>query len=80
MDSDKAEFEDLLGVSLVDVKLDAFMRNWDTVLSGIKVTPEYKFLEPLINRQVKKSRTTSHDINMYARAAEASKERSYMLA
>ena len=34
------DIEDLLSVTMVNEKLEVFMRNWDTVLSGIKKLPE----------------------------------------
>ena len=71
------EFEDLLGVKLVNENLITFMSNWDTVLSGMKVTPEDQFLEPLFHREVKKCKSISHDIAIYERATEGAKERSY---
>ena len=71
------DMEDLLSVTLLNENLLTFMRNWDTVLSGIPKTPEASFLEPLFHRQVKKVKALSHDINIYERALEGSKERSY---
>ena len=53
------------------------MSNWDTVLSGMKVAPEDKCLEPLFHRQIKKCKSISHDIAIYERASEGAKERSY---
>ena len=71
------ELEDLLGVKLINENLITFMSNWDTVLSGMKVTPDDTFLEPLFHRQVKKCKSISHDIAIYERATEGAKERSY---
>ena len=71
------DFEDLLGVKLINENLITFMSNWDTVLSGMKVAPDDKFLEPLFHRQIKKCKSISHDIAIYERATEAAKERSY---
>ena len=44
------DIEDLLSVTMVNEKLEVFMRNWDTVLSGIKKLPEESFLEPIFHR------------------------------
>ena len=71
------EFEDLLGVKFINENLIRFMSNWDTVLSGMKVAPDDKFLEPLFHRQIKKCKSISHDIAIYERATEGAKERSY---
>ena len=56
------ELEDLLGVKLINENLITFMSNWDTVLSGMKVTPDDTFLEPLFHRQVKKCKSISHEL------------------
>ena len=53
------------------------MSNWDTVLSGMKVAPDDKFLEPLFHPQIKKCKSISHDIAIYERATGGAKERSY---
>ena len=37
------EFEDLLSVKMVNEKLETFMHNWETVLSGIQNTPDEAF-------------------------------------
>ena len=71
------DVEDLLSVSLNNENLVMFLRNWDTVLSGIQKSPDEAFLEPLFHRQVKKCKSLQHDINIYERAAEGSAERSY---
>ncbi|CAE7594010.1 unnamed protein product [Symbiodinium natans] len=71
------DMEDLLSVTLVNENLVMFVRNWDTVLSGIQTTPEDKVLEPLFHRQVKKCKALQHDIAIYERAAEGSSERSF---
>ena len=70
------EFEDLLGVKLINENLVTFL-NWDTVFSGMKAAPEDNFLEPLFHRQIKKCKSISHDIAIYERATEGAKERSY---
>ena len=55
------DIEDLLSVSLANENLVTFLRNWETVLSGIQKSPDEAFLEPLIHRQVKKCRALQHD-------------------
>ncbi|CAE7305654.1 Otud3, partial [Symbiodinium microadriaticum] len=49
------DMEDLLNVVMVNDNLVQFIRNWDTVLSGMKKTPSNDVLEPLFHRQVKKN-------------------------
>ena len=71
------DVEDLLSVSLNNENLVMFLRNWDTVLSGVQKSPDEAFLEPLFHRQVKKCKSLQHDINIYERAAEGSAQRSY---
>ena len=71
------DIEDLLSVTMVNEKLEVFMRNWDTVLSGIKKLPEESFLEPIFQRQIKKARVLQHDLNIYERALEGTPERTY---
>ena len=71
------DVEDLLSVSLNNENLVMFLRNWDTVLSGIQKSPDEAFLEPLFHRQVKKCKSLQRDINIYERAAEGSAQRSY---
>ena len=65
------DIEDLLSVTMVNEKLEVFMRNWDTVLSGIKKLPEETLPEPIFHRQIKKARVLQHDLNIYARALDA---------
>ena len=72
------DVEDLLSVSLINENLVTFLRNWDTVLSGIQKSPDESFLEPLFHRQVKNCRALQHGINIYERAAEGSAQRSYI--
>ena len=71
------DIEDLLSVTMVNEKLEVFMRNWDTVLSGIKMLPEESFLEPIFHRQIKKARVLQHDLNIYERTLEGTPERTY---
>ena len=58
------DVEDLPSVTMVNEKLEVFMRNWDAVLSGIKKPPDKTFLEPIFHRQIKKARVLQHDLNV----------------
>ena len=71
------EFEDLLSVKMVNEKLETFMHNWETVLSGIQNTPDEAFLEPLFHRQIKRCKDLAHDINIYERAIQGQPEKTY---
>ena len=69
--------EDLLSVTRVNEKLGVFLRNWDTVLSGVKKLPEESFLEPIFHRRIRKARVLQHDLNIYERALDGTPERVY---
>ena len=69
------EFEDLSSVKMVNEKLETFMRNWETVLSGIQTTPDEAFLEPLFHRQIKHFKDLAHDINIYERVFKSNQRR-----
>ena len=71
------DMEDLLNVVLVNDNLVQFIRNWDTVLTGMKKILGNEVLEPLFHRQVKKSKSLAHDIAIYERAMDGTKEKSY---
>ena len=71
------DMEDLMNCKMVNDNLNAFLRNWDTILSGIPVQPDNSVLEPLFHRQVKKCRDIAHDISVYDRALEGTEQRSY---
>ena len=71
------DMEDLLIVVMINQNLVQFIRNCDTVLSGMKKTPADDVLEPLFHRQVKKAKLLSHDIASYERAVDGTKEKSY---
>ncbi len=71
------ELEDLLSVKMVNEKLETFMHNWETVLSGIQNTPDEAFLEPLFHRQIKRCKDLAHDINIYERAIQGQPEKTY---
>ena len=64
------DLEDLLAITLANENLVAFLRNWETVLSGIQKAPDDTFLEPLFHCQVKKCKALQHDINIYERALD----------
>ena len=67
----------LLCVTMINEKLEVFMRNWHTVLSGIKKLPEETFLEPIFQSQIKKARVLQHDLNIYERALDGTPERTH---
>ena len=72
------DMEDLLiNVVMINDNLIQFIRNWDTVLSGMKKTPSNDVLEPLFHRQVKKTKALAHDVAIYERALNGSKEKSF---
>ena len=71
------DLEDLLAITLANENLVVFLRNWETVLSGIQKAPDDTFLEPLFHRQVKKCKALQHDINIYERALDGSPEKTY---
>ena len=69
--------EDLLNVVMINENLAQFIRNLDTVLSGMKKSPADDVLQPLFHRQVKKAKILSHDIAIYERAVDGSTEKTY---
>ena len=71
------DMEDLLNVVMLNDNLVQFIRNWDTVLSGMKKIPADDVLQPLFHRQVKKAKMLAHDIAIYERASDGTKEKSY---
>ena len=73
------DVEDLLSVAMVNEKLEVFMRNSDTVLSGIKKFPEevLERLEPIFHRQIKNASVLQHDLIICERALEGTPERTY---
>ena len=58
------DMEDLMNCLMVNQNLTAFIRNWDTILSGIPSPPDNSVLEPLFHRQVKKCKAIDHDIQI----------------
>ena len=71
------DMEDLLNVVMVNDNLVQFIRNWDTVLSGIKKTPSDDVLESLFHRQVKKNKALAHDVAIYERAVDGTPEKTF---
>ena len=71
------DLEDLLAITLANENLVVFLRNWETVLSGIQKAPDDTFLEALFQRQVKKCKALQHDMNIYQRALDGSPETSH---
>ena len=71
------DIEDFFSVTMVNEKLEVFMRKWDTVLRGIKKLPEESFLEPIFHRQIKKVPVLQRGLSMYERALDGTPERTY---
>ena len=71
------DMEDLLNFVMINENLVQFIRNWDTVLSGMKKSLADDVLQPLFHRQVKKAKILSHDIAMNERAVDGSTEKTY---
>ena len=71
------DMEDLMNCVMVNENLTTFIRNWDTILSGIPTPPDNSVLEPLFHRQIKKCKVIDHDIQVYERALEGSEQRCY---
>ena len=71
------DMEDLLNVVMVNDNLVQFIRNWDTVLSGIKKTPSDDVLESLFHRQIKKNKALAHDVAIYGRAVDGTPEKTF---
>ena len=71
------DMEDLLNVVMVNDNLVQFIRNWDTVLSGIKKTPSDDVLESLFHRQIKKNKALAHDVAIYERAVDGTPEKTF---
>ena len=71
------DMEDLLNFVMINENLVQFIRNWDTVLSGMKKLLADDVLQPLFHRQVKKAKILSHDIAIYERAVDGSTEKTY---
>ena len=69
--------EDLFSITLRNDNLRVFMSSWDQVLAGITNVPDKSVLETLFYKQVKHSRSISHDLNEYHRAEEGNEKHSY---
>ena len=69
--------EDLMSVKLINDGLKGFINKWDSVLAGTKKEPENNVLEAYFHSAIKHFKPLEHDLALYDRAAEGSKERSY---
>ena len=69
--------EDLMSVKMVNDDLKGFINKWDSVLAGMKKEPENSVLEAYFRLAVKRFKPLEHDLALYDRAADGSKERSY---
>ena len=69
--------EDLMSVKMVNDDLKGFINKWDSVLAGMKKEPENNVVEAYFHLAVKRFKPLEHDLALYDRAAEGSKERSY---
>ena len=69
--------EDLMSVKMVNDDLKGFINKWDSVLAGMKKEPEDNVLEAYFHLAVKRFKPLEHDLALYDRAADGSKERSY---
>ena len=69
--------EDLLKVSPDSDDLKAFLRKWESVLTGMSHVPDPATLKDLSYREVRKSRKLRFDLDVYERASEGSSDRSY---
>ena len=71
------DLEDLASVKLVNDDLKSFISKWDSVLAGMKREPEQSVLEAYFHMAIKNFRPLTHDLVLYDRAAEGSKEKTY---
>ena len=69
--------EDHMLVKMVNDDLKGFINKCDSVLAGMKKEPENNVLEAYFHLAVKRFKPLEHDLALYDRAAEGSKERSY---
>ena len=69
--------EDLMSVKMVNDDLKGFINKWDSVLAGMKKEPENSVLEAYFHLAVKRFKPLEHDLALYDRAADGSKERTY---
>ena len=71
------DLEDLMSVRLVNDDLKSFISKWDSVLAGMKKEPEQSVLEAYFHMAIKNFRPLNHDLALYDRAAEGTKEKAY---
>ena len=72
------DMQDLISIKLGnDSNLEAFLLNWEQVLSGLRKPPGEDLLEPLFLEQIKSSPALKADIEIYRRARVGERERSY---
>ena len=71
------DLEDLMSVRLVNDDLKSFISKWDSVLAGMKKEPGQSVLEAYFHMAIKNFRPLNHDLALYDRAAEGTKEKAY---
>ena len=71
------DIEDLMSVTLVNDDLKSFITRWDSVIAGMNMEVEDKWLEAYFHKNIKKFRPLSHDFAIYDRAPEGSAEKTY---
>ena len=71
------DIEDLMSVTLSNEDLKSFITRWDSVIAGMTIEADEKWLEAYFHKNVKKFRPLSHDLAIYERAPEGSAEKSY---
>ena len=71
------DIEDLMSVTLVNDDLKSFITRWDSVIAGMNMEVEDKWLEAYFHKNIKKFRPLSHDLAIYDRAPEGSAEKTY---
>ena len=69
--------EDLLKVKLDGDDLKSFLSNWEAVLVGMSHVPDPATLKDLFYREVRNSRKLRYDLDVYERALDGTKDKSY---
>ena len=69
--------EDLLRGKLSGDDVTSSIHNWDAVITGMSHVPEEITLRDIFLREVRKSTKMKHDLEMYARAEDGTKEHTY---
>ena len=69
--------EDLLKVRLLNDDLSTFIKNWETVMSGLSHTPDETTLRDILVGELRQSKRLQYDIEIYDRAREGSEQRTY---